>query len=414
MKILAFGIRRLKLSYMKDSFLRSQADPVEPSDKLSRTIRAKLAKHVAGNVVFSAYLSGLGIALIVLVYIGSGLELGMMLPMLALRGASLTYNHLLARRILTSLAAEQDYSKSMRRLRYALGLEAFTWGALLWPLGADPQMSYASFIVTTISIVALCLLATVTSGYRLATRHVQIWAGLALLPQTLLLYPFVGPGLPIGLFCLLVVLGYYARLLERQARATVVLQVRNQQISNSLTAANDALNNALEQARWFADHDPLTGLFNRRAFETAVASLPTGDARGASYIVLIDLDHFKQINDRLGHDTGDAVLAEVGNLLGEWASEASSRVVARWGGEEFIACLQPAHADNPMREVEQLRERIGELGVRESWLNCPAISASIGCAPLAGPHSLLTTVTQADTALYAAKHAGRNCFRLAA
>jgi two-component system cell cycle response regulator len=159
--------------------------------------------------------------------------------------------------------------------------------------------------------------------------------------------------------------------------------------------------------------DPLTGLFNRAYFLDQLG--PTSDggaARGLGLAVLmLDVDHFKRINDTYGHDAGDAVLREVAQVLRECTR--SEDLVARYGGEEFILALTVTAPDQATDRAERIRAEIAARPFAPNFTD-PAhplrVTASIGLAfshpgRLRNPVGLITT---ADQGLYQAKRAGRN------
>ncbi len=156
-----------------------------------------------------------------------------------------------------------------------------------------------------------------------------------------------------------------------------------------------------------AARDLLTGLLNRRGFETEVAPL-IRRTRGAAVLVL-DLDHFKRVNDTLGHATGDAVLRSLAVRLGEACRPKD--VIARFGGEEVVVFL--SHLS--LQEAQDAAARFCEV-VRAQPFVLPsgrrrAVTASVGGAWTDGRVSLDALMTRADAALYAAKDAGRNRWR---
>lgn len=158
-----------------------------------------------------------------------------------------------------------------------------------------------------------------------------------------------------------------------------------------------------------ANRDSLTGLLNRRAFEEHAAQmLRTARRRKESTaLLMIDLDHFKEVNDRFGHAEGDHVLKMVATALKTTARE--NDIVARLGGEEFVVAVLGANEAESIAAAERLRLAIAAIR------NTKSITASIGvttCTPHLQKREvsliLEELLTQADRALYAAKHNGRN------
>jgi diguanylate cyclase (GGDEF)-like protein len=142
-----------------------------------------------------------------------------------------------------------------------------------------------------------------------------------------------------------------------------------------------------------AETDPLTGLANRRTFQRALARLAAGDA-----VVLVDLDHFKQVNDSYGHAVGDQVLASFAACLLA-AAPRQGNCVARYGGEEFALILAGADIEGAAVVLERLQNQ---------WLATdPLTTFSAGIAMHLPGQYAAVTIGQADDALYRAKAAGR-------
>jgi len=155
--------------------------------------------------------------------------------------------------------------------------------------------------------------------------------------------------------------------------------------------------------------DPLTGLFNRRYMEeTLEREVRRAQRAGRPMAVLmLDLDHFKRVNDDSGHDAGDALLRELGTLL--IRNLRREDVACRYGGEEFVLVLPEASLEDAERRAEELREEIKRLRVSDKGRLLGPLTASFGLAAypehgLAGDMLLRA----ADTALYRAKREGRD------
>jgi diguanylate cyclase (GGDEF)-like protein len=153
----------------------------------------------------------------------------------------------------------------------------------------------------------------------------------------------------------------------------------------------------------------LTGLYNRRYLEE-MAQRETRRAVRSEYslgLLILDLDHFKKINDTYGHDAGDAVLREASAFLVR--SVRAEDIVCRFGGEEFVVVLPMADLKATQARAERIRSRLRELVVLHNGQSFGMITASIGVAALpehgTSPKELLEA---ADAALYLAKRDGRD------
>lgn len=148
-------------------------------------------------------------------------------------------------------------------------------------------------------------------------------------------------------------------------------------------------------------HDALTGLLNRTFFLDQIRS----EARDGILLV-IDVDHFKAVNDRYGHYTGDAALEHLASIMSAEVGECG--FLGRLGGEEFAAFLPECDFDQGIAKAEQLRE-----AVAAAWLEFDgttvALTVSVGAAYHASIAPIGQTLKLADDRLYAAKKAGRNC-----
>lgn len=165
----------------------------------------------------------------------------------------------------------------------------------------------------------------------------------------------------------------------------------------------------VEESQRLATTDALTKLPNRRAFVDAMrAELARADrCNSALSIILIDVDHFKAINDKRGHACGDAVLAALGETLLDQAREYD--VVARWGGEEFVVALPNANQEGSLSAAERLRLAIANAKITDPINGEPVhITASLGVTTRVHSDILDGMLERADRAMYAAKMNGRN------
>lgn len=173
----------------------------------------------------------------------------------------------------------------------------------------------------------------------------------------------------------------------------------------ALAALGSVTVDIVEGYRYAAERDPLTGLFNRRGFEDALARTLLNPAR-LGVVLTCDIDHFKKINDTFGHASGDRVIEEFARQLAEYlpANAAS----ARFGGEEFFVYLPGSTLD----EGEVVGQEICTRFAATDWRHlaiADTITVSVGVALLvSADRSIHDAISRADRALYVAKAAGRN------
>jgi two-component system cell cycle response regulator len=164
----------------------------------------------------------------------------------------------------------------------------------------------------------------------------------------------------------------------------------------------------VEESRRQATVDPLTGLANRRAFvEVAKREIARVHRYGGALsFILFDIDHFKLVNDRRGHASGDRVLEQVGSFLA--TSARATDLSGRWGGEEFVVLLPATEIDGARTFGERLRAGIEALEIVDDAGEPLPVTASVGVATYEGRETLDAFVDRADRAMYAAKTSGRN------
>jgi diguanylate cyclase (GGDEF)-like protein len=195
---------------------------------------------------------------------------------------------------------------------------------------------------------------------------------------------------------------------ELEARIFAALRVRAAQ--SELQDRNRQLESMLQHVESLAITDPLTGLFNRRRFcdvlrrEFAV----TKRYKNPLSCLMIDLDHFKVINDRFGHDAGDTVLREVAQRLGDTLREVD--LTARYGGEEFAILLPLTSRENAAVVAERIASFVRgmrlDIGGEQVTLT---VSIGVACTTDSASKDEEELVRMADAALYEAKANGRDC-----
>lgn len=191
------------------------------------------------------------------------------------------------------------------------------------------------------------------------------------------------------------------------------------QLEYQVRKANRELNDKIEEISLLKDklheqaiRDSLTGLYNRRYLEDQVDALFSDRRQAHCSLLMIDVDHFKQVNDRLGHKKGDQVLQFLAKLLEEECR--ADDLVCRYGGEEFLIILPGSTAQMAYQKAEWIRQRYAML-VGEMYADVKGSTISIGIATAPTHGDNFSTVYHcADEALYKAKSLGRNCCVLAA
>ncbi|MFP5378953.1 MAG: GGDEF domain-containing protein, partial [Vicinamibacteria bacterium] len=247
---------------------------------------------------------------------------------------------------------------------------------------------------------------TRTAGDAMARENLASQALTEPLPQTVadrsVVFPMIVGGTPVGVLGVAptaMALSHEHRRVVEAAAALLAVSVKNAQL--------------FKDVKEHSLRDPLTGCVTRpHGMEVIDAELRR--ARRSQMpvsMVMFDLDHFKEINDRYGHLCGDAVLAAVGRRMRDVLR--GSDVKCRYGGEEFLVLLPETPLAGARRVSETLRREIADRPI--PWAGeALAISASFGITQaLPGEVNIEALIGRADQALYRAKHEGRNCVRIA-
>ena len=281
--------------------------------------------------------------------------------------------------------------------------------------------------------IAVASIVVLRRGYRPARLFLLAWAmfllgttmftlvAFGVLPKTFYTEYGVQIGSALEMLLLSVALGYrYAALRNENERivreAKLHLEQKVMQRTGELRSALGQLENAHARLRESSQRDGLTGLHNRTHFrERLLEILERGD-RPVS-LLMIDLDHFKSINDRHGHLVGDDCLRWAARTIGQ-TLRPHEALLARFGGEEFVAALPGMGVHDAARVGESLRQAL-RAHPCTSGPHTVRMSASIGVHQLPTGHgdegneAIDQALQRADEALYAAKAGGRDCVRMA-
>lgn len=261
----------------------------------------------------------------------------------------------------------------------------FAGGALL-PSVAD--VYYASFL-PCIGLLAWTMATAASRGSRTVWFQIVGWAPLMTMGVVRIASMLGMTGVPLGLMA------------EQHLSIAFEVLVTTLGAADRFMAIKDQRDRALTQARVLeslAERDPLTGLYNRRGFEDRYTRLVLD---GFDTMAVLDLDHFKSINDTRGHATGDAVLRAVAIAL----MPDEDTVVVRIGGEEFLLLLR---GKNGAERAERRRQAIPARIAAEVALLDRPVTASMGLVTGAPPMRFNDLYRKCDRLLYEAKAAGRN------
>lgn len=203
-----------------------------------------------------------------------------------------------------------------------------------------------------------------------------------------------GGGAALAVILLLSVWNYRSRYYNQR------LQEQNQWLEQSQLE----LEKAVTELEYLSNHDPLTRLYNRNHFDRTMQRVQRRATRTQDTLslIVIDIDYFKDINDKHGHSVGDAILRELAGIL--MAEVREHDQVTRWGGEEFVILCQHTSA----AEAQALSQRITSAISQHSFCMNISLSCSFGVAEQSPQENLLHCFERADKALYQAKQAGRN------
>ena len=304
------------------------------------------------------------------------------------------------------VAADDDAERDLFRALSAYGL---VYMALIFYnnhfVAGDPAFGPEESSIITIAFAVLAALAlsrpAAASTRRPHPRLVRTvrTASPILLPGALLIVSLfmIRVDYPVGTAgILLAVLGYGARTISTQVRYIERGEVLQRERSELQTIA------------WT---DALTGVANRHFLDQALGEAARGGQRIAQplSVLMIDIDHFKLLNDRYGHPTGDACLRDVAGVLRRTLVRPGD-LLARYGGEEFIALLHDADTAGALVVGERLRAAVEALRIENVGSPFGVVTVSVGAASALQHDSAApaTLVEAADKALYEAKCAGRN------
>ncbi len=307
----------------------------------------------------------------------------------------LTLLGLWARRL---LGQGKGQSLAARGVQIAICTSYLVFGAAASILDASIGNGIATYLVVGMGTATLSLLRPGLSACVFSASLAFFIAGLSAQDVPLALRS----SMLIQAISTLLMVQLVAMVMWHQYVTKILLQ-------RELQATNAALQQQQQALQTLAERDTLTGLYNRRKFIQIAEQELARTARmpAATSLLVVDLDHFKRINDQFGHPAGDAVLQHAATLLA--GHVRSTDTVARLGGEEFIVLMPHTPTEGALALAEKLR-----LALRGNTLDwqgqCICVTASVGVSSACvGAHASFEALySAADQALYAAKNQGRD------
>ncbi|WP_171904835.1 GGDEF domain-containing protein [Hoeflea olei] len=212
----------------------------------------------------------------------------------------------------------------------------------------------------------------------------------------------------IALFCPLLIAPPATFVFFRQTAELAAAHEALRKAHENLFAIHAELKSAHRSLEHRASHDGMTGLANREAFQARLDELKAAGEHG--YLLMIDADRFKQINDEHGHDGGDRALLAIAEAIS--AAIRPGDFAARIGGEEFAVLLRQVGGEQAGQIAEGLRARVEAVRVATVEGTSLQVTVSIGCAAFTAQSRIKDDMRAADRMLYDAKRDGRNRVRI--
>jgi diguanylate cyclase (GGDEF)-like protein len=324
------------------------------------------------------------------------------------------------RRFRTAVLAGSSVSRWLNAQFVCCGLLGLMWGAATWFVWApDKFLAYITTLCVLVGVSFICMVVMAPMRWAM----LPFSAGIALLPlsQLPLINQTVGYEIGVGWVVMVAVQLRYSWELRRELVLQIDSSVRNgllvqrlKQVGRELTLANAEkearnaeLNAVMQQLNQLVTFDQLTGAYSRRYFmEELDRQVALHVRHGAPVsLIMLDLDHFKLINDRYGHSVGDRALREA--ALHARAELRDGDILGRVGGEEFLVLLPMTNRAAACNLAERLRMALAAAVLMEGTQTIH-IHASLGVAELSPNEDASAWLQRVDAALYQAKSTGRN------
>nr|WP_137678077.1 GGDEF domain-containing protein [Parerythrobacter lutipelagi] len=325
----------------------------------------------------------------------------LLLMPLGFRLASLLSTRWATQQVRKALTEHRSTRSALTVLTVILGVAGVSWAALLYPHATVAAPDPSVVAMRGIVVIGVAMVALTYGPLKWPMYALLAGFGLTLTAFVLLNGAHVSPWLVAVVVALVFGIATYSLGAARQQRRAAEMLVDNRFLSEELT-------DALAQAEFLSRHDPLTGLLNRRAFfETDIPPVDCSDKR---FLLTVDLDHFKTVNDRHGHAVGDRLLVAAATVIRDLARPLDSQEnrAVRLGGEEFVVLLVGIERSAAKAMAESLRRRIERIPSTFDGLGNIKLTASIGLTEYRSGEVLDDVLRRSDLAMYRAKERGRN------
>jgi diguanylate cyclase (GGDEF)-like protein len=385
---------------------------------LAGKVQFELARVFNDRMVASAYVSPLGIGFIAWLQI----EAVGLLPTLVWSALIVSVELLIigfGKAFRKATTRGHNVNPWIKAQLVCCGLVGLVWGSAAWVVWSPDKFLY--------HIVVLCVLVGVSFSSIVVMTPMR-WAinsflaGLAIVPlaQLFTVANPIGRETAVGWVVMITIQLWYARQLRGELLQQIENAVRNvllvdrlKDVGKELARTNSELSLAMGQLNKLVTFDQLTGAYSRHHFMEELERHGALNARHGNPVslIMLDLDHFKQINDRYGHSVGDRALREAVVIV--QAELRDGDMLGRIGGEEFLVLLPMTDREAALILAERLRESLEAVRLVEDAQTIQ-IPASFGVAELGRNEEVSLWLKRADEALYQAKAAGRNRVAVAA
>lgn len=373
------------------------------SDPHPQSITSEMTRQLARRMQLSVSTSFIGYGLQALLLIGI-VPTRWLVGWVALVALCEAFNGLVAYRLVRAADDPARRSRWLLLLQLGLLMASSSWGAVVLLPGVSDQPEMLTLQGLCIAVAGIISVHNL-SFHRGCLAAFSIGFSLAVFYATIIgEFPVQLALAGVALVVMTQIYGWSTRRLMLKVIRTNIV---NGQITAELRRSHDELVEMMGRLQRLAMQDPLTQCLNRRALmEEMIREQARCERYQSSFgLIMLDLDHFKAINDHHGHGVGDAVLIEAAARLREQLRPTD--FLGRWGGEEFLCLLTHATREAVYQKAEAMRRSLERSGMDIAGLSVD-VTASVGVAINREGQGLDDLIETADRALYRAKEAGRN------